>query len=188
MVRALVLAPFALVAGCASSPDILTPRAQIAEGVVLALPTPPAYPETRTLVQTGLARYGDSDGAFEAVLSLAPERTEIVMTMLGGPRLATIVWDGDGVSAERTPFAPDNVPVENILVDIFISTWPLALVEAALPPALTLTVDAAGQRTIWQGEQVLVTVTPDPADAARVSIRNVALGYEVVIISQSVEP
>jgi len=188
MVRALTLALLALASGCASTADVATPSAHIAEGVVLTLPLPPAYPDTRTILQTGYARYGDHDGAFEAVLSLAPERTEIVMTMLGGPRLATIVWDSVGVRAERSAFAPDNVPVENILVDIFITVWPPALVEAALPEGLVLTVNEAGQRTIRRGDEVLMTVTPDPEDAARVSIRNNALGYEVVIVSQSVEP
>lgn len=188
MVRALTLALAALAAGCASTADVAQPSAGIAAGVVLTLPTPPAYPDTRTILQTGYARYGDHNGAFEAVLSLGPDRTEIVMTMLGGPRLATIVWDGAGVRAERSAFAPDNVPVENILVDIFISVWPAALVEAALPEGLTLTVDEAGQRTVRRGEDVLVTVTPAPEDAARVSVRNYALGYEVVIVSQSVEP
>jgi len=188
MVRALILAPLVAAAGCASTVDVAAPSAHIAEGVVLALPLPPGYPDTRTLLQTGYARYGDHDGAFEAVLSLGPERTEIVITMLGGPRLATIVWDGEGVTAERSPFAPDNVPVENILVDIFITTWPVELVAAALPEGLTIAVDDAGRRTISQGDQVLVTITPDPADAARVSVRNEALGYEVTIVSQSVDP
>lgn len=188
MVRALILAPLAIVAGCASTVDVAAPSASIAEGVVLQLPLPPAYPETRTLMQTGIARYGDHDGAFEAVLSLAPERTEIVMTMLAGPRLATIVWDGEGVRAERSPLAPDNVPVENILVDIFITTWPAELVREALPDDLMLFVDEAGQRTILRGEEALVTITPDPHDASRVSIHNEALGYEVVIVSQSIDP
>lgn len=188
MVRALILAPLAVVAGCASTVDLTAPSASIAEGVVLSLPLPPAYPETRTLLQTGYARYGENEGAFEAVLSLAPERTEIVMTMLGGPRMATIVWDGEGVRAERSPLAPSDVPVENILVDIFITTWPAEVVREALPDGLRLSLDEAGQRTILRGDDALVTITPDPHDASRVSIRNEALGYEVVIVSQSVDP
>src|SRR5262249_49909463 len=119
MARALILSLLALAAGCASSDDGAL-RAHIAEDIVLTLPTPPAYPDTRTVVQTGQARYGERQAAFDAVLSLAPDRVEIVLTMPAGPRLATIVWDEGGVRQDRSVLAPEGVPVENILADLFV--------------------------------------------------------------------
>lgn len=185
--RRLALAFAALAAGCASHPDAEGPRAHIAQDVLLTLPTPPGYPETRTIVQTGRAHYGVQDVAFEAVVQLDPQRTEIVLTMLGGPRLATITWDSEGVNEERAPFVPPGLPVENILSDIFVTTWPAEAVSAALPEGVTLTVAENGARTIQRGDTVIMTAVPDPENAARVLVRNEAFGYQVAIVSQSVD-
>jgi hypothetical protein len=170
----------------ATRPD--APTARIAADTVLTLPLPPGYPETRTIVQTGRAQHGDRQASFESVLSLGPERTEIVLMMPIGPRLATIVWDETGIHEDRSVFAPDSVPVENILADIFLSVWPAEAVAESLPEGVSLIVDEAGVRTIRRGEALLVTVTPDPVDTARTVVRNESLGYEVAIIRQSDEP
>lgn len=184
--RTLALLLTALAAGCMSRPD--GPTAHIAGDVLLTLPTPPGYPETRTIVQTGRARYGERQAAFEAVLSLAPDRTEIVVTMLAGPRLATIVWDEAGVHEDRALIAPPGLPVENILADLFVAVWPAEAVAASLPEGVTLVVDEHGGRTIQRDGQVILVVTRDEADPARTVVRNDAFGYEVAIVSQSLEP
>lgn len=199
MVRKLALAFAALASGCASLPQlptlplihrdevVATPslQARIAEGVVLTLPQPPNYPDTRTIVQSGRAQYADHQGAFDAVLSLSPEHVEIVLAMAVGPRLATINWDSEGVREERALYAPNNVPVENILADIFMSVWPANAVAEALPDGLALTVAEDGARTVRRGEEVIVEITTDPANPARTMVRNAALGYEVSLFSQS---
>jgi hypothetical protein len=185
-VRGLALLLAALASGCALGPD--GPTARIADDVALTLPTPPDYPEQRTIVQTGRARYGELQAAFEAVISLAPERTEIVLAVVSGPRLATIVWDEEGVREDRTLFAPVGVPVENILADIFVAVWPAEAVEDSLPDGVSLTVDENGTRTIGRDGVVIMTVAPDAADASRTLVRNDAFGYEVAIVSQTLDP
>jgi hypothetical protein len=205
MVRPYLILPLAaLASGCVSIPDVLTPswlpfvgdknadadeglRARIAEDVSLVLPTPPGYPEERTIVQSGRAQFGERRAAFEAVLALGPERTEIVLMMPAGPRLSTIVWDASGVHEERAPFVPDGLPVENILADIFVTVWPEGAVAGVLPSDVTLDVAADGARTIRRGDEVILTVGPDPADPARFVVRNAALGYEVTLVRQEDE-
>ena len=184
MVRALVLSLALLATGCASTPGA-QPHARIAEDVQLTLPLPPAYPETRTIVQTARAHYGDRQGALEAVVSLSPTRVVIVLTALSGPRLATITWDAKGVRAERALIAPEGVPVENILADIFVTVWPAEAVAAALPEGVTLSV-VEGARSIRRGDQLIVEVIPDATDPARTLVRNRAFGYELTIVSQTV--
>jgi hypothetical protein len=169
---------------CVSAPEDAL-EAKIARDVALTLPMPPAYPETTTIVQTGHARYGERQAAFEAVLSLAPDRAEIVLTMLGGPRLATIVWDNAGIYEDRALFVPKSVPVENIVADIFVTVWPAEAVKASLPEGTTLTVAEDGGRTISRGDEMIVTATPSPADSNRTVVRNIPFGYEVAIVSQS---
>lgn len=162
-------------------------RARIAEDTVLTLPATPTYPETRTFSQVVRARYGDRDAAFESVLSLSPEQATIVITILGGPRLATVHWDESGIREERTLLAPGGVPVENILADIFLVQWPADVVAEALPEGVELVVGAEGERVIRRGETVIVEISRDPADARRTVVRNLAFGYEVTLISQDVE-
>lgn len=205
MVRPYLILPLAaLASGCVSIPDVLTPswlpfvgdkdaganeglRARIAEDVSLVLPTPPGYPEERTIVQTGRAQFGERRAAFEAVLALGPERTEIVLMMPAGPRLSTIVWDATGVHEERAPFVPDGLPVENILADIFVTVWPEGAVAGVLPSGVALDVGADGARTIRRGDEIILTVGPDPEDPARFVVRNAALGYEVTLVRQEEE-
>jgi hypothetical protein len=159
-------------------------HARIANDVTLTLPAPPAYPEAATIVQTGHAQYGERQAVFEAVLSLSPDDVQIVITMLGGPRLATVTWTDHGVRARRTPLAPPNVPIENILADIFVTEWPAEIVSASLPAGVTLDVGADGARAIKRGDEVIVSVTPDAANPARKVIHNLALGYQVSIVDQ----
>ncbi len=182
--RAAVLIPLAMVAACAHHPDMHT-RAFIARHTSLTLPTPPAYPETKSFVQTGRARYGALSGAFEAVVELSPEQVQIVVTAVSGPRLATITWNAAGVDIDRTVLAPPGVPVENILSDMFISLWPPDVVRASLPHNVTLTVDDDGGRTLRRGDEVLLEVRPDSADPTRVVVRNHAFDYEITVVSQA---
>lgn len=206
MVRAYLTLPLAaLASGCAIIPDSWTPswlpfvgdknataqpeglRAEIADDLTLVLPTPPGYPEERTIIQTGRAQFGERRMAFEAVLALGPERTEMVLMMPAGPRLSTIVWDATGVHEDRAPFVPDSLPVENILADIFITVWPEASVAGTLPEGVTMDVAENGARTIRRGDEIILTVGPDPADPSRLVVRNEAIGYEVAMTRQEEE-
>jgi hypothetical protein len=206
MVRAYLALPLAaLASGCAIIPDAWKPswlpfvgdknataqqeglRAEIADDLTLVLPTPPGYPEERTIIQTGRAQFGERRMAFEAVLALGFERTEIVLMMPAGPRLSTIVWDATGVHEDRAPFVPDSLPVENILADIFVTVWPEASVVGTLPEGVTMDVAENGTRTIRRGDEIILTVGPDAADPSRFVVRNEAIGYEVVMTRQEEE-
>jgi hypothetical protein len=184
-VRTAILIPLALVAACAHGADN-RPRAEIGDHTSLILPTPPGYPETKTLVQSGRAHYGALSGAFDAVVDLSPERVQIVVTAAAGPRLATITWDQSGVDIDRTMLAPPGVPVENILSDMFISLWPPEAVTASLPRGVSLSLDEDGGRTLRRGDEVLTEVRPDPTDPSRAIVRNHAFGYEITVVSQPV--
>jgi hypothetical protein len=190
VVRGLVLLLALLAAACSfgakPSPDGRV-RAHIAEDVEIALPSPPSFPETRTLHQIVRAQYGERSAAFESVVSLSPETVSIVITAIGGPRVATITWDASGVQEERTVLAPGGVPVENILADMFLSIWPEDAVRAALPEGVELAMDEDGGRALRRGEESIVEIMRDPANASRTVVKNHAFGYEVAITSQTVE-
>ena len=198
----LVIAAAALAAGCSSTRAVvssarelasdarelvsldrtseLAPVANISETAALSLPLPPNYPETQTVLHSVRARYGERDAAFDAILSLSPELVEIVITAAAGPRLATITWDVDGVRQERALVAPGDIPVENILADIFVALWPREEVERALPPDCAFTIDDDGARTISQAGAPILEVH---TNASAIVVRNLAFGYELSIVS-----
>lgn len=184
VLAALLLASCVSLGGRDSAP---APTARIAPDVALTLPTPPGYPETATYMQTVRGQFGERSGVVEAVLSLSPERVEIVLTAAGGPRLATVTWDGAGITEERLPLAGDAVPVENILADIFLSLWPVETVEAALPRNAALVVAADGARSVVRDGETIIAITPDPANPARSVVRNTAFGYDLTIVTQRLE-
>jgi hypothetical protein len=187
MVGRLVLA-LALAVGACSRPEPAEDgrlRAHIAEDVALTLPSPPGFPETRALSQIVRARYGERAAAFEAILDLSPDQVTVVITVLGGPRVATLTWNEEGVREERTLLAPAGVPVENILADLFLVVWPAQAIAESLPEGVELVTDESGlHRRIQRNGDTLVEVTPDPADPSRVVVINHAFEYEVSITSQ----
>lgn len=183
------------VTGCATAPRDPSHatagaelQARIAPDIVLTLPSPPAYPQTRTLMQAGQIRHGDRQAAFESILALSPDEVEIVITMAGGGlRLSTITWTAAGVRETRSPIAPDSIPVANILADIFIALWPAEAINAALPEGVTLTETADGGRQVRRGDELISEIVPDAANPARRVSRNLAFGYEVTITSRSLD-
>lgn len=191
MVRQLILALAALtLAACNGErppPGPGGPRANIATDVVVELPVLPSYPETVTYAQVLRARYGWRSATLETVLSLAPEAVEAVLTVPGGPRVATVRWNAEGVSVDRTVFTPPDLAPENMMADLFIAYWPEEMVREILPAGVVLDVGADGGRTVRQGETVILAITPDPENPHRLSIRNEGLNYELTIDSQAME-
>lgn len=181
------LASFAALslAACASTPEPQL-TARIAPDVTLALPAPPNYPETRALTQIIRARRDGETRAFEAALTLSPAEVVIVIAAVAGPRLATITWTGEGVSQDRAALAPDAVPVENVLADIFVGMWPAEAVRASLPDGVELS-EETGVRILSRGDEQLILVVTDPANPHVTTLTNVALGYELTIRSRSDE-
>lgn len=177
----------ALAAGACAHAPAPQLRAHITPEAELTLPLPPAYPNERVIQQSVEAHYGERHAAFEAIVSLAPDAVDIVVTAAGGPRLATIHWTNDGVSAERALLAPGEIPAENILSDIFISLWPEAAVRHALPDDCVLETGEGPARSVSCGGQDVMAISPDPERDGAVIVRNNAFGYELHIVGRDLQ-
>jgi hypothetical protein len=177
-----VLVPF--VGGRSDEPAAGT--AMIAPDVAITLPVPPGYPDTAVASQVVRARRGERTETFEAIVSLSPERVEVVVTAPAGPRLATIVWTAEGIAESRTPLAPEGIGGTNVLADLFLTRWPAPAVAAALPKGVSVRDDLAG-RTIESSQGTLVEVRQDAQNPRRVLLHNRALGYDLSIVSRDLE-
>ncbi len=173
--------------GARPEPGPAGPRANIARDITVELPVLPGYPEARTYSQVLRARYGWRSATLETVLSLGAEAVEIVLTVPGGPRVATVRWNEAGVSVDRTVFTPPDLAPENMMADIFIAFWPERMVREILPEGVVLDVADDGARTIRRGDAVILTISPDAENTQRLVVRNEGLNYELTIDSQAME-
>lgn len=161
--------------------------ARISETTQIILPRPPGYPQKRSLAQTIRVQYAEKRATFEAVLALSPDVVEIVVTAPSGPRLASITWNRMGIKEDRTLLAPEGIPVENILADVFIVLWPRQALVAALPPDADVRDGADGTRTVSRGGTPIVEIKPDAHDRTRRTLRNLAFHYELTIVDAALQ-
>ncbi len=189
LVGAIAVAGLAL-AGCAGLPDTArTPPgvAVIGRGASLVLPTPPGFPERKSLTQAVIADTHGRRMAFDAVLDLSPETVEVAVAAPSGPRLAGIAWTAAGVTPLDSKAAPKGLRSENLLADIFMTLWPRAAVAAALRPAGEVRdlPDGAGRTVLVGGvPRVEIRTVKDADGGARTTVRNLDFGYTLTLIGQ----
>ena len=161
-------------------------KVQIAEDVELTLPLMPGYPQDALLFQTLVGRYDGRTRAFQATLSLSPDRVEVVLLAPSGPRVMQLTWTEQGIEETCSNLAPEDLNGLNILADIFLSTWPKQSVIDALPDnAVLLTGD--GNREIWSGKQRLIDLEDGGVDEQgrkHARLTHVQRGYVLDIISE----
>lgn len=96
----------------------------------------------------------------------------------GGQVLARLDWDGHDLRVTTSPWAPRELMPERILSDLQLSLWPVAAIQAALPPGWRL--DAApGMRQLRTGGEVVAEIRyPDALTTLFVQQRD---GYRLTI-------
>jgi hypothetical protein len=113
------------------------------------------------------------------------DETHVAIAVLGaGQTLTRINWDGQRLQAEQPEAWPRSVSAERLLSDLQLAFWPLAALQAALPPGWTLT-DHDGQRLLSRGGETVATVMG--ARSAHVEIASLLYHYRLVIDSVALE-
>lgn len=161
--------------------QILDRHVQITHDASLNLPSPPGYPEARTLTQLVRAQYGARRAVFEAGLTLSPDRVDLVITAPSGPRLARISWDKDAITETRAKGPFLAAPGANMLGDIFLCFWPLEAVAAALDPGLEIVDGPDGQRSISQNGKPIIEISRAPDTPRITHLHNLAFDYQLMI-------
>lgn len=88
---------------------------------------------------------------------LEADATHVQLAIVAmGQVAARIEWDGHALTESRAPWWPASVPGARILDDLQLSLWPLAAVQAALPPGWHAADD--GDTRTLSDEGVPVTV------------------------------
>jgi hypothetical protein len=179
-VRAAALASAALfLAGCAAS----APRpASVAAGLPLLAPA--TLGESRTVQQVLHVAFGDRDATLNAVLSLTPEKLQVVGLNAVGLRLFTVEYAGGELKSERAPGLPAEVDPARVLSDLQLAFWPLSALQAATrDTAYEIIEPYARARRLKRNGRLIAEVhyADDRPWSGRVWLSNFEHGYSLAV-------
>ncbi len=101
-----------------------------------------------------------------------------------GQRVLSLDYDGKKLDSWRHVMLPQQVHAEDVLEDIQLTLWPLAVIRAALPPGWRIE-DSALRRELFLDDQLvcLVDYTSMPRWTGTVRLENLRFHYVLVIQS-----
>jgi hypothetical protein len=126
--------------------------------------------------------------AFEARLSVTPERLLLVGVDSLGRRAMTMHWSEAGLSSEVAPWVPSTLRPGSVLADLVLLYWPEPAVRTALARSGMTFAGSPRERSIL-GEEGPILKASYGFDLQRrwtghLHYRNYAWGYEVEILSE----
>ena len=168
-----VLAMFALLAGCATTPP---PQAR------LGLKLPPAALGTSISVQQHLKveRAGRTDD-LDVALQVEPDAIDVV-GLAFGQRVLTMRYDGKELTSWRHVMLPAQVRPEDVLEDMQLTLWPAESIATALPPGWRVAEQGA-TRTLYMGNEPIMRIaySGSPRWSGTVVLENLRYHYKLTI-------
>lgn len=183
MLRSLVgtVAAALMSVGCAGQFEALGTRVDIGSQTHLVLPSPPSHPGGPPLSQLVSGRYQERRQVFQADLDLGPEQVDVALSIPGGPVMARIRWDSDGVRTDGADAVPAAIEGERILADLFLSRWPVEHVQSSLSAGAVVVQDD-GRRVVYEGKRTVIVIETHHAGGIESTmVRNYDYGYDLTI-------
>lgn len=184
MIRAAIILMFSLLlSACARhAPDNTRPTAWLKPGVQITLPPPgimPALQQQQLL--TGQVK-GQSQSLL-VLLSADQQKIELAGLSSVGIRLFRVSYDACGIHTQQMMPLPHMPPASQVLADIMLSHWPIAVWQKQLPPGWTLQ-DQGMKRVLKDADnQVVTEIDYLQRGGLRepISIQQHAFGYQIQI-------
>jgi hypothetical protein len=181
----------ALTTACATAPSGPPPPPGVAavarDQLYLTLPLPPGYPEEKEMAQSIVATYGPRKVAFDALVSLGPDKVTVIVTAPAGPRVAQIDWTAEGIVSRTEGAPPPGFRGENVLADMVMTHWPKAALEKALGGRLEVWDYPDGRRKLVRGRELVIDIAPPERDAdgsTKRVLTNYDFNYSLTIVSR----
>ncbi|MBI2255691.1 MAG: DUF3261 domain-containing protein [Proteobacteria bacterium] len=177
-----------LLAACAGvSTDQPDNKPMFAPGRVLALPLPGDLGHSVEWLQQVTVHHGADVFAYEARISVTPDRFQLVGLDGLGRRAMTITWDKSGaVTATRADWLPPQVKPGPMLADIVLLYWPRDIVRHALKPSGGTLLEVGRTRVVSVGSDEVLLI--DNLGDGRMTYRNSAWGYTIDVQTVEVAP
>lgn len=180
LIRALLAALVLHALGCAGAPQ---PAAR------LGLKLPPATLGVSLSLQQHLTieRPGRVE-ELDTALEIDAERLAMVGIAMG-QRILTLHYDGREIQSWRHPLVPEQLRGEDVLEDLQLTLWPMAVVEKALPPGWSIE-ETAWRRTLsLLGEAVMIIdYSATPRWRGKIALTNLRYNYRLTIQSVASGP
>ncbi|ANI80855.1 DUF3261 domain-containing protein [Kosakonia oryzae] len=152
------LATALLLTGCSHttrSSDNARPQAWLEPGTRITLPAPGITPA----VNSQQLLTGSFNGQTQSLLvMMTADDKKITLAGLSsvGIRLFLVTYDERGIHTEQSIVVPQLPPASQVLADVMISHWPIAVWQQQLPKGWTLT-DIGDKRELRNARGKLVT-------------------------------
>ncbi|UDJ82786.1 DUF3261 domain-containing protein [Kosakonia oryzae] len=152
------LATALLLTGCSHttrSSDSARPQAWLEPGTRITLPAPGITPA----VNSQQLLTGSFNGQTQSLLvMMTADDKKITLAGLSsvGIRLFLVTYDERGIHTEQSIVVPQLPPASQVLADVMISHWPIAVWQQQLPKGWTLT-DIGDKRELRNARGKLVT-------------------------------
>ncbi|AFI92804.1 DUF3261 domain-containing protein [Pectobacterium parmentieri] len=181
--RGLLLIGVLVLVGCASKQhDDGRPQAWLKPGVKVTLPVPaitPSVNEQQLLTGT----FDGKQQSLLVMLSADDKQLSLVGLSSIGIRLFNVTYDAQGVHTEQSIVLPQLPPASQVLADIMLSHWPIAVWQTQLPAGWTLK-DSDDKRQLRDNRGTLITeIRYMTRNNQRVpmSVQQFVFGYHIVI-------
>ncbi|MCU1799064.1 DUF3261 domain-containing protein [Pectobacterium polaris] len=181
--RGLLLIGVLLLSSCASKQhDDNRPQAWLKPGVKVTLPAPAITPpvnEQQLLTGT----FDGKQQSLLVMLSADDKQLSLVGLSSIGIRLFKVTYDTQGVHSEQSIVLPQLPPASQVLADIMLSHWPIAVWQTQLPAGWTLK-DSDDKRQLRDDRGTLITeIRYMTRNNQRVpmSVQQFVFGYHIVI-------
>ncbi|MFP1862740.1 DUF3261 domain-containing protein [Lonsdalea quercina] len=156
LLRNVVLVFFSLLlAACAGKSQDNRPQAWLKPGVRVTLPAPaitPAVNQQQLLTST----YKGKQQSLLVMLSADEQRLSLAGLSSLGIRLFLITYDSAGIHTEQALVLPEMPPANQVLADIMLSHWPIAVWLPQLPAGWSLR-DSGDVRQLRDNRGNLIT-------------------------------
>jgi hypothetical protein len=179
-----------LLAGCAhtaptagSSPDVVPPI-PASNAPAPRIFAPPSALSPRSASQVIHAAYGSRVATLRMAVQIDSAGLKVVGVTATGMRLFSASFDGERVSAERSPFVPKEVSPERVLADMQLALWPLAsLRNVYADSGQTISEPLPGVRRVLSGNRLVAEVhyASDDPWTGRLWFVNFEFGYSLTI-------
>jgi hypothetical protein len=164
----------------------------LAPNLRLELPSPGEMGRSLEAVQMVTAHRNGQTIAFEAHLSVTPERVLLVGIDATGQRLMTVTWRDTQIEVVTSPYLPKEVRPGAMLADLVALYWPEDVVRHALASSgASLSVDAVSRVVSLHGKTVLEAKYPGGTAApwsGGLHYRNLSWGYDIDVETLQVTP
>ena len=167
-----VLAIFALLAGCATTP----PQAR------LGLKLPPAALGASISVQQHLKveREGRTDD-LDVALQVEPDAIDVV-GLAFGQRVLTMRYDGKELTSWRHMMLPSQVRPEDVLEDMQLTLWPAESIATALPAGWRIAEQGVTRTLYLENEPIMrIVYSGTPRWSGTVVLENLRYRYKLTI-------